>query len=136
MENLKQKLRNCKSEKERLFIVSDLSNANLSNADLSDADLSDANLRYANLRNADMNDANLSGITIRICGKWAIQIHSEKEISIGCKKKLISEWNKFFKSKEVIETKRDTFEFKEIQLNFEYAKIFIKKYKGQFEDQK
>jgi len=117
-----------------------LRNANLYNASLRDANLYNANLYNAdlcdaNLRNANLRDASLRNVGLCLCGHWTIQIHSEKTLSIGCKRKSIAEWNKFFKSKEIIETKRGTSEFKEIELNFEYAKMFIKKYKGQFEEQ-
>ena len=100
----------------------DLRNANLSDADLWSANLSGANLSDANLRNANLRNANLSGADLRNANlsdaekvpmfcKWSTGITGDK-ISIGCETKTIKDWDKFFKSKEELETKRDSEEFK------------------------
>ena len=99
----------------------DLNNADLSNADLRYADLSNADLRYADLSNADLSNAKIP----MLC-KWNVSFtpknNSDKAtinsidintvlINIGCKSKTILEWDSWFKSNEVFETNRDSFEF-------------------------
>ena len=111
-----------------------LSDANLRFADLSNADLSNADLRYAklsnaNLRNAVLSEANLSGADlsgaylrgaylsgakIPMFCKWYTAIVDNK-IQIGCKIKSIEEWEAFLNSEEVIQTPRNTPEFKQIE---------------------
>ena len=102
----------------------DLRYANLSGADLSGAYLSDADLRYANLlganlsgadlRYANLLGANLSGATIPMFCKWLTGIVDNK-IRIGCELKSIEEWEAFLNSDKVIETPRNTPEFKQIE---------------------
>lgn len=101
-----------------------LSGADLRGADLRGANLSSANLRYANLRyanlshadlsDADLSDAYLSGATIPMFCRWLTGIIDNK-IRIGCEVKSIEEWEAFLNSDEVIETPRNTPEFKQIE---------------------
>ena len=118
----------------------DLNNADLSNADLRYADLSNADLRYADLSNADLSNADLryadlsnadlSNAKIPMLCKWNVSFtpknNSDKAtinsidintvlINIGCKSKTILEWDSWFKSNEVFETNRDSFEFYQIK---------------------
>ena len=108
----------------------DLWNANLWNADLSGADLSGANLSDADLSDADLSDANLwnaknmeKTIKLPMYCKWSVGITGDK-IHIGCEKRTIKEWDEFFKSDEVIETERNTKEFKQIQAVYEAYKSY------------
>jgi hypothetical protein len=57
--------------------------------------------------------------------KWSVGITNNK-ISIGCKDKTIKEWDEFFKSKDIIGTKRDTQEFKQIQAVYNGFKAYYK----------
>jgi len=97
----------------------DLSNANLYNADLYNADLSNANLRNADLRNADLRNA----IKMPVYCKWTVGITGDK-IHIGCEKRTIDDWDKFFDSNEIINTQRGTTEFKQIQAAYEAYKAY------------
>jgi hypothetical protein len=115
-----------------------LSDANLSGAYLSGAYLSDANLRRANLRRADLRGADLSGANLSgaylsgaylsdadlpmFC-KWGFSIVDES-IKIGCETKTIKEWDLFFNGTDIIETKRDTQEFKQIQAVYNGLKAY------------
>jgi len=107
----------------------DLSRANLSRAYLSGADLSRANLSRAYLSGADLSGADLSGADLSgadfqpFC-KWRTSI-KDKEITIGCKTKSIDDWDIFFNSDLLYETKRNTEEFKKIQAVFESYKTYI-----------
>jgi hypothetical protein len=84
--------------------------ANLSGADLSVADLSGANLSGANLSGADLYGA----LNIPIYCKWSFGL-TDDLIHIGCEKRSAKDWEKFLGSDEVIETPRDSKEFKQIQ---------------------
>jgi hypothetical protein len=124
----------------------DLSGANLSDANLSDAYLSGANLRGANLRGADLSGANLSdadlsdanlraaylrgadlsgAVKIPMYCKWTHGITNENLIHIGCEKRTIEEWDKFFASNDIISTERNTPEFKQIQAVYEAYKAYL-----------
>ncbi len=99
-------------------------NANLWNADLRNADLRNANLSDANLRNANLSDADLrNAVRFPIFCKWSIGFKN-KNIQIGCEEKSVTEWNKFFKSDEEIETKRGTEEFARIEAMFKAYKAY------------
>ena len=89
--------------------------AYLSNADLSNADLSSANLRYADLKGC---------IKTPMYCKWSSGI-TEGMIHIGCEKKTIQEWDKFFASDEVIQTPRGTQEFKQIEAIYLAYKAYL-----------
>ena len=104
-----------------------LRNANLRNANLSDADLWNANLRNANLRNANLSDAkNLNEANkVPMFCKWDFGFKGEL-LQIGCESKTIKDWDKFFKSKEIIETERDTKEFKQIEAVYKGMKSYYK----------
>ena len=111
-----------------------LSGANLSDADLRYADLryanlSGANLRYANLSGANLSGADLSGANLRYANlpiycKWNHSIEDGK-IKIGCKTKSIEEWEFFFNSDAIYESKRNTQDFKQIQAVFESYKAYL-----------
>ena len=77
-------------------------------------------LSCANLRSADLRSANLP-----IHCKWSHTIQDDK-IRIGCKIKTIKEWDLFFKSDKVYETKRDTADFKQIQAVYLAYKSYLK----------
>ena len=91
-----------------------LSRANLSRAYLSGADLS----------GADLSGADLSGADFQPFCKWRTSI-KDNEITIGCKTKSIDDWDIFFNSDLLYETKRNTEEFKKIQAVFESYKTYI-----------
>jgi hypothetical protein len=89
--------------------------ANLYGANLSGADLSGADLYGANLSGADLSGADLSGaLNIPIYCKWSFGL-TDDLIHIGCEKRSAKDWEKFLGSDEVIETPRDSKEFKQIQ---------------------
>ena len=118
----------------------DLGGANLRGANLGGADLGGANLGGANLGGADLGGANLEGAylgganlegaylrgacKIPIYCKWTHGI-TENEIHIGCEKRTIEEWDLFFNGNDIIETQRDTKEFKHIQAVFESYKAYL-----------
>ena len=108
----------------------DLHGANLYGADLSGANLSGANLygadlHWANLSGANLSGANLSGvIKMPITCKWSHGITGGL-IHIGCEKRNIEDWDKFFASDEVITTERNTPEFKQIQAVYEAYKAYL-----------
>ena len=87
----------------------DLIGADLRGADLREADLREADLREADLRGADLREA----IKIPMFCKWSHGI-TDGQIHIGCEKRSIDEWKEFIKSDEVIQTPRDSDEFKQI----------------------
>ena len=107
-----------------------LSGANLSWANLSGANLSWANLSRADLSGADLSWANLSranlygAVKIPITCKWGHGI-TDGLIHIGCEKRSIEDWDKFFASDEVITTERNTPEFKQIQAVYEAYKAYL-----------
>ena len=83
-------------------------------ADLREANLVGANLWEADLRGADLQGADLVGaIKIPIYCKWSHGI-TDGLIHIGCEKRSLEEWKKFIESNEVIQTPRDSDEFKQI----------------------
>ena len=99
--------------------------ANLSGANLSRANLYGANLSGANLSGANLYGANLSGvIKMPITCKWSHGITGGL-IHIGCEKRSIEDWDKFFASDEVITTERNTSEFKQIQAVYEAYKAYL-----------
>ena len=103
----------------------DLRSADLSCANLRSADLSGADLSCANLRSADLSCANLSCvIKMPIHCKWSHGI-TDGMIHIGCEKITIEDWDKFFASDEVITTKRNTDEFKQIEAVYNAYKAYI-----------
>ena len=122
-----------------------LSNSNLSNSNLSNSNLRNSNLRNSDLRNSDLSNSYLSNSNLRnsylsnsdlrgaknketaylpIFCKWNHSIIGDK-IQIGCKEKTIEEWDIFFASDEVYETKRNTDDFKQIQATYEAYKAYL-----------
>lgn len=94
-------------------------------ANLSRADLIGAYLRGANLSRADLRGADLSGaIKMPIHCKWYHGI-TDGIIHIGCEKRTIKDWDKFFASDEVITTERNTDEFKQIEAVYNAYKAYI-----------
>jgi len=103
----------------------DLSSANLSSANLSSADLSSADLRSADLSSADLRSAkNKETAKIPLFCKWDYSILGDK-IQIGCEKRTIEEWDKFFASEEVLSTKRNTEDFKQIEAIYNACKAYL-----------
>ena len=113
----------------------DLRGANLRGADLRGANLIDANLRGADLSGADLRGANLSGADLRgadlsdaikvpMYCKWTHGI-TDGMVHIGCEKRTIEEWDAFFASDEVIETQRNTEEFKQVQAVYNAYKAYL-----------
>ncbi len=93
----------------------DLQKADLQGANLQGANLLGANLQGANLLGANLQGANLQGvIQVPIFCKWPHGI-TDGMIHIGCEKRSIDDWDDFFKSDHIIETLRNTEEFKQIQ---------------------
>ena len=100
--------------------------ANLRDANLEDANLRDANLIGANLIGANLRDANLEGaIKVPMYCKWSHGITKGNLIHIGCEKRTIEEWDKFFKSNEKLSTERNTPEFKQIEAVYLAYKAYL-----------
>ena len=113
----------------------DLSYANLSSADLSYADLSYADLSYADLRSANLRSANLRSANLRSAKnketayiplncKWGFSIKGDL-IVIGCKEKTIEQWDGFFNSNDIYETRRGTEQFKQIEAVYKACKAYL-----------
>jgi len=112
-----------------------LTGADLTGADLSRADLSGADLRGAYLTGADLSRADLSGaylrgadlsgaIKIPMYCKWSHGI-TDGLVHIGCEKRSVEEWGKFFASDDVIQTPRNTQDFKQIRAVYEAYKAYL-----------
>ena len=55
--------------------------------------------------------------------KWPVKIHSNLDISIGCKRLSVTDWDVFFENKQFIETfNTESKEYKMIVFTYEYAK--------------
>jgi hypothetical protein len=110
----------------------DLRSANLYSANLYSANLYSANLRSANLRSANLYSADLSSAEnketayLPLFCKWTFSILGDK-IQIGCETRTIKEWDLFFASKEVLSTKRDTDDFKQIEAVYLACKAYLTK---------
>ena len=103
----------------------DLSRANLREADLRSADLIGANLIGADLRGADLRGADLRGaVKVPMFCKWPHGI-TDGLVHIGCEKRSVEDWDKFFASDDVIKTPRDTPEFKQIRAVYEAYKAYL-----------
>jgi hypothetical protein len=99
--------------------------ADLRGADLIGADLRGANLIGANLRGADLIGANLEGaVKLPLYCKWSIGV-TDGMVHIGCEKRTIEEWDKFFAGNEVLTTPRYTQEFKQIRACYEAYKAYL-----------
>ena len=110
----------------------DLRGADLRGAYLRGADLEGADLRIAYLRNADLEGADLEGaknldktIKLPMYCKWWHGITDGNLIHIGCEKRTIDEWDKFFNSDEKLSTERGTQQFKQIQAVYEAYKAYL-----------
>ena len=109
--------------------------ANLRCANLEGANLEGANLEGANLEGANLEGATLIGATLEcaikvpIYCKWSIGI-TDGLIHIGCEKRSIEEWDVFFASDKVLETPRDSEDFKRIRACYEAYKAYIKIMEG------
>ena len=114
----------------------DLSGADLFNTGLSCVRLEHFDLSFTNLSNADLQNAHMP-----IFSKWKITFSSENsnienfsiedlKIEIGCKEKSIPEWDKWFSGSEEYETKRGTFEFRQIEAHYEAVKAYLLKLYG------
>ena len=110
----------------------DLEGADLGDADLRGADLGGADLRGAYLEGADLEDADLRGaknldktIKLPMYCKWSHGITDGNLIHIGCEKRTIEEWDKFFNSDEKLSTERGTEQFKQIQAVYEAYKAYL-----------
>ena len=122
--NLKEALEEAVNNKVNLY------GANLDGANLYGANLSRAKLSRANLSRANLDGANLHGaIKTPIHCKWGYGVTGDK-IHIGCEKRTIQEWDMFFDSKEIIETKRGTQEFKQIEAVYRALKTYYEHLKN------
>lgn len=84
-----------------------------------------ADLTGADLTGSDLTGADLTGvIKIPMHCKWSHGI-TDNMIHIGCEKRTIEDWDKFFASNEVIETERGTPEFKQIEAVYNAYKAYI-----------
>ena len=133
MKTLKEKLTKCNTvnEKNEILYSANLCNANLCNANLCNADLGGADLGGADLGGANLRGANLCNADLRICGKWGIS-YKNNYLTIGCKILSLEEWNEWFSGIEEFETKRDTFDFFEIEHNFKWFKRMLLDYPEEF----
>jgi len=96
-----------------------------SRADLSGANLRDANLIGADLSRANLSDANLIGaFKVPMYCKWTHGI-TDGLVHIGCEKRSVEEWDKFFATDAVITTQRNTQEFKQIHAIFNAYKAYL-----------
>ena len=103
-----------------------LENAYLVNANLVGANLGSANLECAYLVNANLGSANLgSAKKIPIYCKWTHGITDGNLIHVGCEKRTIEEWDKFFSSDEKLTTERNTPEFKQIEAVYLAYKAYL-----------
>ena len=113
------------------LIGANLRGANLIGAYLIDANLEGANLEGANLIDANLEganliDANLEGaIKIPFYCKWSHGI-TDGMVHIGCEKRTIEDWDKFFESDSVIQTPRNTHDFNQIQAVYLAYRAYIK----------
>ena len=99
---------------------------NLRYANLIGANLEGTNLEGANLEGANLEGANLEGtIKVPIYCNWSHGITNGNLIHIGCKKRTIEEWDKFFESNETLSTERNTPEFKQIQAVYLAYKAYL-----------
>ena len=90
------------------------------------ANLEGANLRGADLRGANLRCADLEGaIKVPMYCKWSHGITKGNLIHIGCKKRTIEEWDKFFESNEILSTERNTPEFKQIEAVYLAYKAYL-----------
>ena len=114
----------------------DLSDAYLSGADLIGADLRGADLSGADLSDAYLSGANLSGanlsraVKVPMYCKWTHGI-TDGMVHIGCEKRTIEGWDEFFASDEIIETERNTEEFKQIQAVYNAYKAYLLTFKSE-----
>jgi hypothetical protein len=124
-----------KTVEKAVFDKISLGSADLRSANLSSANLRSADLRSADLSSADLCSANLSSANLRLAKnketafiplfcKWLFSIVGDK-IQIGCEKRTIEEWDKFFLSKEVLSTQRNTEDFKQIQAIYLACKAYL-----------
>ena len=103
-----------------------LENAYLGNANLENANLENAYLGNANLENAYLGNANLENAKkVPIYCRWTHGITNENLIHIGCEKRTIEEWDKFFSSDEKLTTERNTPEFKQIEAVYLAYKAYL-----------
>ena len=75
-----------------------------------------ANLRYADLRYTNK---------VPMFCNWTHGISEGDLIHIGCEKRTIEEWDKFFDSTDEIKTKRGTYEFKQIEAVYNAYKAYL-----------
>ena len=107
------------------------SSSNLSYSDLRGSDLSNSDLRRSNLRGSDLSGSNLSNSNLSnsekvpIFCKWSHGITNGNLIHVGCKKRTIEEWDKFFSSDEKLITERNTPEFKQIEAVYLAYKAYL-----------
>ena len=102
-------------------VGANLGGANLRGAYLRGAYLGDANLGGANLRDANLRET----IKLPMYCKWTNGITNGNLIHIGCEKRTIEEWDKFFNSDEKLSTERGTEQFKQIQAVYEAYKAYL-----------
>jgi uncharacterized protein YjbI with pentapeptide repeats len=102
----------------------DYSFQDLQGSNLQDAYLQGANLQDAYLEGTNLRGAYLEGVTLPIFCKWPLLFTLDGFISIGCQRKTIQEWDKWFEGNEVFNTYRGTSEFALIQAAYEAHKIF------------
>jgi hypothetical protein len=87
---------------------------------LSSADLRSADLSSANLYSAENKDT----AYLPLFCKWMFSILGDK-IRIGCEERTIKDWDLFFASDKVINTKRNTDDFKQIEAVYNACKAYL-----------
>ena len=108
-----------------------LSGADLRHAYLRGADLSGAYLSGADLSGAYLSGADLSGATkVPMYCKWTHGI-TDGMVHIGCEKRTVEEWDEFFASDKIIQTERNTEEFKKIQAVYNAYKAYLLTFKSE-----
>jgi hypothetical protein len=101
-------------------MYANLIGACLRGADLSGADLSSADLRGTDLRGTELEEC----IKIPMYCRWSHGV-TDGMIHIGCEKRTIEEWDKFFASDKVLQTPRGTEEFKQIEAVYLAYKAYL-----------
>jgi hypothetical protein len=79
----------------------------------------------SDLRGCDLRGCDLRGCAIPIFSKWPVVIIDNKIIKIGCKEKIIEDWDLFFASTAEFDTKRGTAEFKQIEAMYLAYKAYL-----------
>jgi len=114
------------------FTNSDFTHSDLRNSDFTNSDFTNSIFRNSILTNSNFtnsifsNSENLDKTTkLPIYCRWSHGITNGNLIHIGCEKRKIKDWDKFFNSDEKLLTERGTEQFKQIQAVYEAYKSYL-----------